>query len=46
MKWNDIVVEDAIPSLISKEIFDKVQSANSRRIKLKTSRSDFYNLCV
>lgn len=45
MKWNDIIVEDAIPSIISKEIFDKVQSANSRRIKLKASRSEFYNLC-
>ena len=45
MKWNDITVEDAIPSIISKDIFEKVQSANSRRIKLKASRSEFYNLC-
>ncbi len=45
MKWNDIIVEDAIPSIISREIFDKVQSDNSRRIKIKGSRSEFYNLC-
>ncbi len=41
---NDIIVEDTIPSIISKEIFDKVPISNSRRIKLKVSRSEFYNL--
>lgn len=45
MEWNDIVIENAIPPIITKEIFDKVQSDNSRRIKLKASRSEFYNLC-
>lgn len=45
MRWNDIVIENAIPSIISKEIFDKVQHEKGHRIKKKGARSEFYNLC-
>lgn len=45
MRWNDIVIENAIPSIISKDIFDKVQHEKGHRIKKKGARSEFYNLC-
>lgn len=45
MRWNDIVIENAIPSIISKEIFYKVQHEKGHRIKKKGARSEFYNLC-
>lgn len=43
--WGDIRIEDSIPPIIPKNIFDEVQTIMPTRIKNKGRRSEMYNLC-
>lgn len=44
-KWNDIVIPDAVPALVSKEVFEQAQQRlNSQRGKKHVRTSEFYLL--
>lgn len=43
--WGDIRIENSIPPIISKSVFDEVQAIMPTRIKNKGRRSEMYNLC-
>ncbi|WP_407832758.1 recombinase family protein [Veillonella caviae] len=44
-RWKDIVIENHIPAIIDKKVFEEVQRMKPLRTKNKGHRSDFYNLC-
>lgn len=46
LTWKDMRVPDAIPQLVSKEIYDHVQELGRHRAKKKGNRSEQYSLCA
>lgn len=43
--WGDIRIEDSIPPIISRKVFDEVQKIMPNRIRNKGRRSEMYSLC-
>lgn len=44
-QWGDIRIENSIPPIIARDVFDEVQRILPTRIKNKGRRSEMYNLC-